>query len=299
VVGPTASGKTALAIRLAERLDTEVISADSMQFYTSMAIGAAAPAPEDLARVKHHFIGFLDPAEDFCAGAFETLARKTVAVLNGRGKVAVVVGGSGLYVSALIDGLFSGPGKDESIRTRLQEEAEELGVARLYARLWEVDPDYAAAINPNDLRRIVRALEVHELTGSPLSLLHREHRETTNPLDAVQVAVDYPRDDLYQRINARVDRMLQTGFLEEVQRLLDQGYAPHLERLRSLGHREMAAYLRGEFTFDKAVELMKQNTRHYAKRQLTWFRGDPRVHWLAAAGKTTEALADEALAFLG
>jgi len=299
VVGPTASGKTSLAIRLAERLDTEIISADSMQFYRGMAIGTAAPTADELARVKHHFVGFLEPSEDFSAGTFETLAREVVCELNAAGKTAVVAGGAGLYVSALIDGLFPGPGKDETIRERLRDEAEEHGAPLLYARLKAVDPAYAETINHNDLRRIVRALEVYELTGQPLSGLHREHRENADVLEAVQVALDLPRDALYARINARVDRMIAQGLIEEVQSLLDNGYAEHIERLRSLGYREMAAHLHGKCTLDEAIEQMKQNTRRYAKRQLTWFRGDPRIHWLAAGeDRPEDAVIDEVMSLL-
>ena len=288
IVGPTASGKTSLAIRLAERLETEIISADSMQFYKGMAIGTGAPSRDELARVKHHFVGFLDPSQDFSAGAFETMARQIVADLNGRGKTAIVVGGSGLYVSALIDGLFPGPGKDQSIRRRLREEAADHGVPVLFARLETVDPEYARIINPNDLRRIIRALEVHERTGAPLSRLHRLHRESAPPLDAVQVAPDYPREQLYNNINARVDQMIGAGLLDEVRTLLEHGYAEHIERLRSLGYREMAAHLRGECSLEDAAELMKQNTRRYAKRQLTWFRADPRIHWLHVTSETPQ-----------
>jgi tRNA dimethylallyltransferase len=293
VVGPTASGKTSLAIQLAERLETEIISADSMQFYRGMEIGTGAPSAEELGRVKHHFIGCIEPSEDFSAGAFQETARGVVAGINARGRMAVVVGGSGLYVSALIDGLFEGPGKDEAIRRRLQEEAEELGASKLYAHLQEVDPDYARIINHNDLRRIVRALEVFELTGRPLSALHREHREASGSLDAIQIALDYPRDDLYARINARVDRMIEQGLVDEVRRLLEQGYGPHIERLRSLGYREIAAQLRGECELGAAIEQMKQNTRRYAKRQLTWFRGDPRIQWLRVEEQTTQAVLRE------
>jgi tRNA dimethylallyltransferase len=299
IVGPTASGKSALAVRVAERLDTEIVSADSMQFYRGMEIGTAAPTPEELARVRHHFVGFLRPDEEFSAGMFEVAAREVVAGLNARGKTAVVVGGSGLYVSALIDGLFPGPGKDETVRARLQAEAEEAGVGELYTCLQSVDPDYARAINSNDLRRIVRALEVFELTGRPLSALHREHRESEQPMEAVQAGLDYDREELYVRIEARVDLMIRQGLVDEVRRLIDEGYAAEIERLRSLGYREVAAYLRGETTLEEAVELMKRNTRRYAKRQLTWFRGDPRVQWIkAGAGKPAEALADEVLALV-
>jgi len=192
VVGPTASGKTALALELAVRLDSEIISADSMQVYRGMEVGTAAPTPQERAMVKHHFIGMLSPGEEFSAGMFERLARKVVKSLNAHAKTAVVVGGAGLYVRALLEGLFPGPEKDDAIRSRLHREAEKEGVPRLYARLKVCDPDYADLINQNDLRRIVRALEVYELTGRPLSKLHAEHQEAAMPLDAVQVAFDWP-----------------------------------------------------------------------------------------------------------
>ncbi len=295
IVGPTASGKTALAIALAERLHTEIISADSMQFYRHMEIGTGAPTTEELARAKHHFIGFLDPWEEFTAGMFEQVAREQVARLNADGKTAVAVGGSGLYIGALIDGLFPGPGKDEDIRARLQQEAEENGVPALFERLCELDPDYANIIQCNDLRRIARALEVHELTGRALSELHQEHRAESESLDAIQVLIDWPRDQLYDRINRRVDHMLSIGLLDEVQWLIDNGYAEHVDRLKSLGYREMAAYLRGETSLEEATELMKRNSRRYAKRQLTWYRADARVQWIAPGDRSAEEVAEVVL----
>ena len=282
VVGPTASGKTALALELAERLDTEIVSADSMQVYRGMEIGTAAPTAKEQARVAHHFVGFLEPGAYFSAGEFERRARPVVDALNARGKTAAVVGGSGLYVRALIDGLFPGPGADESLRARLHAEAEREGVAALYRRLARLDPDYGSLINEGDLRRIVRALEVYELTGRPLSELHREHREGAGSLTALQVGLEYPREQLYARINARVDRMLAAGFLDELRALLDHGHERHINRLRSLGYREFIAHLKGECSYEEATEAMKRNTRRFAKRQLTWFRSDKRIHWIPA-----------------
>ncbi len=289
VVGPTASGKTSLAIELAEHLDTEIISADSMQFYRGMEIGTGAPSAEELARVRHHFVGHLEPSQEMSAGDFEVAARAVVRDLNARGKTAVVVGGSGLYIQALIDGLFEGPGKAPSIRERLEAEAEELGTESLYSRLESVDPEYASRIECGDLRRIVRALEVYEVTGRPISELHIEQQDSSKSLSAVQVAIDWPRDTLYERINARVDAMMEAGFADEVGRLIERGYAGHIKRLRSIGYREIAAHLSGACTLDEAVESMKMFTRRYAKRQLTWFRGDSRIHWLNAGVGETEA----------
>ncbi len=289
VVGPTASAKTSLAIELAEHLDTEIISADSMQFYRGMEIGTGAPSAEELARVQHHFVGHLEPSEEMSAGDFEVAARAVVKELNARGKPAVVVGGAGLYVQALIDGLFEGPGKAPAIRERLETEAEEQGAEALHARLQTVDPEYAGRIEQGDLRRIVRALEVYEVTGRPISQLYLEQRERSKALNSVQVALDWPRDTLYARINARVDAMIEAGFADEVGRLIERGYGGDIKRLRSIGYREIAAHLRGECTLDEAVESMKMFTRRYAKRQLTWFRGDPRIHWLKAGTGETES----------
>jgi tRNA dimethylallyltransferase len=288
VVGPTASGKTSIAIRLAEHFKTEIISADSMQFYRGMEIGTAAPTPADQARVKHHCVGFLDPSEDFSAGAFEILARNIVARLNAEGKPAVVVGGSGLYIGALIDSLFPGPGKAPRIRARLHEEAQTLGTPALYTRLELIDSDYAHIIQPGDLRRIVRALEVFEITGRPLSQLHREHRQSIQQLHAIQFAPDYPRNILYDRINQRVEAMIRNGLVEEVKALIDHDNLPHIQRLRSLGYREIANHLQGNATILQAIETMKMNTRRYAKRQLTWFRADPRIQWLPVTHDTSE-----------
>ena len=284
VVGPTASGKTALAITLAERLGTEIISADSMQFYRGMEIGTAAPTQEERARVPHHFVGFLAPDQQMAAGEYERMARRVVSGLNARGKTAVVVGGSGLYIGALIDGLFEGPPRAPALRARLKAEAAEEGNASLLERLREVDPEYAGLLSSeNDLVRIVRALEVHEITGRPFSELHREHRAGSTPLDAVQVALDFDREALYERINRRVDTMVASGWIDEVRALLDQGYGAHIGRLKALGYREIVAYLNAEQNLEEAIEATKQHHRRYAKRQLTWFRADPRVHWLPAS----------------
>lgn len=297
VVGPTASGKTSLAIELAEHLDTEIVSADSMQFYRGMEIGTGAPSAEELACVQHHFVGHLEPSQEMSAGDFEVAARAVVEELNARGKPAVVVGGSGLYIQALIDGLFEGPGKAPSIRERLEAEAEEWGTESLYTRLESVDPEYAGRIEGRDLRRIVRALEVYEVTGRPISELYIEQRKSAKSLSAVQVAIDWPRETLYARINARVDAMMAAGFADEVGRLIERGYGVHIKRLRSIGYREIAAHLNGECTLDEAVDSMKMFTRRYAKRQLTWFRGDSRIHWLKA-GETAAFHLEQSLELL-
>lgn len=281
IVGPTGSGKTALGIEVAKWLGTEIVSADSMQFYRGMEIGTGAPSADELAAVKHHFVGNLRPDQEMSAGEYQVQARAVVSEINGRGKPAVVVGGSGLYVEALVDGLFDGPSKDQSIRDRLESEAEESGIGVLYAKLLEVDPEYAKSISENDLRRIVRALEIWEQSGKPASRLYAEHKERQQALESRQFLIDYPREYLYDRINRRVEAMLEAGLLDEIRELVEAGYADDIMRLKSLGYREMLSHVLGEREFDESVDLMKMHTRRYAKRQLTWFRADSRVDFIA------------------
>ena len=290
VVGPTGSGKTSLAIAAAKHLDTEIISADSMQFYRGMEIGTAAPTPEELAAVPHHFVAFLAPNETMAAGEYEPIARAEVARLNKQDRIAVVAGGSGLYISALIDGLFGGPTRNPEIRARLTAEAEEHGPAALMARLQKVDPDYAKSISSeNDVVRVVRALEVYEISGQPFSKLHQEHRAQNPPLPAVQVALEWDRAELYARIERRVDQMIAAGWVDEVQRLLEDGHGPEINRLKALGYRELVAHIQGKQSLETAIVATKQHHRRYAKRQLTWFRSDKRIHWLPASEESATA----------
>jgi len=290
VVGPTGSGKTRLAIELAKRLDTEIISADSMQFYRGMEIGTAAPTADEQAEVKHHFVGFLQPDEEMAAGQYQRLAREKALELLRQGRVPVLAGGSGLYISAFIDGLFDGPARNQAVRDRLRAEAAARGNAALMERLRAVDPDYAAQLtSENDLVRVVRALEVFEVTGRTFSHWHREHQATLEPWDVAQAALLWERDALYERINRRVDMMAAQGWREETQRLVDNGYEKDIYRLKALGYQEMAACLRGERTLDEALEATKQHHRRYAKRQMTWFRSDKRIRWLPADDETAIA----------
>jgi len=288
IVGPTASGKTDVAIELAVALNTEIISADSMQFYRGMEIGTGQPTPEQLARVKHHFIGHLSPEAFMSAADFSEAARPVVDRLNAAGKPAVVCGGSGLYIRALIDGLFEGPGRSCDIRQRLHAQADAEGTPRLYAHLQATDPAYAATVLPGDLRRIVRALEVHELTGKPLSTHHAEQQAEAEPLDSAQFGLDWPRETLYDRVNRRVEAMFAAGLVEEVKTLQESGHETHMERLKSLGYREVLAHLRGQATLPETIAAIQMNHRRYAKRQLTWFRRDTRIHWLRMDAGATE-----------
>jgi tRNA dimethylallyltransferase len=296
LLGPTAVGKTELTVDLAQRLDAEVISADSRQVYRYMDIGTAKPSPQQRALVPHHVIDCVYPDERFSAAEFQRLADKSMEEIKSRGKLPILVGGTGLYFRALVDGLFEGPEADDELRERLRREAERSGSTALYERLVEVDPEYASRIHPNDLVRIVRALEVYEKTGQPISRLQRQWKSGETRYRFIAFCLIRDRDELYGRIERRVDRMIQEGFVDEVRRLLDMGYSRELNSMRTFGYRELASYLCGEMSFDEAVELTKRRTRQYARRQIIWFRGDDRLIWINAAMiRSGEDLAEEAL----
>lgn len=299
LAGPTASGKTSVAIEIAERLRTEILSVDAMQFYRGMRIGTAAPSPEECARVKHHFTGMLEPEEQMSAGAYQRAARRCVGRLNARGRIAVAAGGSGLYLHALIDGLFEGPPRDPALREALHAEAQRSGNAALFARLQAADPEYAEQLSsPNDLVRIVRALEVHALTGVPFTELHRRQRAQIPALPALQFALDWPRDLLYARIDRRVSQMAEAGWFEETAALLDAGKAPAVRRLKALGYAEVMEHLAGRQSREAAIRATQQHHRRYAKRQLSWFRNDPRIVWIPAPDRSPGELAGAILEHL-
>ena len=281
ILGPTAVGKTAVGLRVAEQIDAEIISADSAAVYRGMDIGTAKPTAEERARVRFHLIDVADPDEPFTAAKFRELALEAMRDIQARGKRVLIVGGTGLYLRVLLHGFsLAPPPRDPTIRKRLQQEASEQGLLALYARLQQVDPRAAARIHPNDAVRIMRALEVYEMTGKPLS---EWQRRAESELPALKFGLTLPRPLLYQRINARVDQMMAQGFLQEVQNLLSRGYNKDLPALKGLGYRHLIAYLMGEMGLEEAVALWKRDTRRFAKRQMTWFRREPGVQWLDAS----------------
>lgn len=277
IVGPTASGKTTLALLVTKSLHGEIISADSRQVYKYLDIGTAKPTKEQRRLVKHFFVDESEPDEDFNAGEFGRRGREIINEVFQRKKVAIVVGGSGLYVQSLIDGFFHGPSADSGVRQQLYKRVHEEGAAALLNELRKVDPVSAAKMFPSNTRRIVRALEVYELTGTPLSNLQQEKIQID--FTPLLVGLQWDRRLLYERINRRVDEMLEKGLLDEVRRLRELGYSETTNALQTVGYQEAFAYLRGEFDYEAMVELMKRNTRRFAKRQLTWFRRDTRIHW--------------------
>lgn len=294
LVGPTASGKTALSLQLASRLNAEILSADSRQIYRHMDIGTAKPTPDERSAVRHFFVDELEPDQDFNAGEFGSKGREIIRDLAGRGKVPLVVGGSGLYIRSLVDGFFEGPSADPSVRQELYALLHERGKEYLYEQLQAVDPVSASRMIPANTRRIIRALEVFRLTGLPISSHHQR------PIDPgfrpVVAGLEWERAQLYDRINRRVDDMMAAGLVDEVRRLRDLGFNPGLNALQTVGYKEVFEYLGGKRSLDETVALIKQNTRRFAKRQMTWFRPDKRIVWYPVSEETDrDALSDAIL----
>lgn len=278
VVGPTASGKSELAVRIAEEFGGEVVNADSMQVYRGMDIGTAKPSAELLRRAPHHLLGIVTPDVNFTAADFQQEARRVIGDIEQRGRLPIVVGGTGLYIRALFGGLAESPGGDEAYRAELNALAEREGNSVLLERLRAVDPQTAGRLHVNDRLRIIRALEVHQQSGRPLSAFQGGFAEEWRP--SVKIGIDVPRDELYRRINYRVEGMIAAGLVEEVRSLLSGGYSFDLKALRAIGYKEICSYLAGEIPLSEAVDLIKRDSRHYAKRQLTWFKRETDIKWL-------------------
>jgi tRNA dimethylallyltransferase len=285
LAGPTAVGKTELALELALHLGTEIINADSMQVYRYMDIGTAKPTREQRVLVPHHILDVADPNESFDAARYAELARPVIEALHSREKIPLIVGGTGLYVKVLTRGICSGAPGDPGVREQLFRELVEQGLPKLHEELLRVDPDAGRRIHPHDRQRIIRALEVYRLTGSPISALQSQHGFNQSMYRSAKIFLYRERNVLYERINRRVQQMMDQGLLEEVRRLLEMGYGPELKPMQSLGYKQMAAHLRGSCSLDSAVFEMQRATRKYAKRQLTWFRGDPEFRWFDAESR--------------
>ena len=280
LLGPTAVGKTEIAIQLAQHLNAEIISVDSRQIYKQMNIGTAKPTPEERQAAPHHLIDCVDVSQPFSVADYQSLADTAIADIQHRGKKVLLVGGAGLYFRAVIDGLFEGPDADTALRERLEQEAGQHGVDVLHERLRACDPVSAARIHPNNLVRVIRALEVYELTGIPMSEHQQQWHQENQRYPFTAFCLTMPRALLYRRIEQRVDIMLANGLIAEVESLLAAGYARDSVALRSFGYKELIAYLDEKCTYLEAIEQLKQNTRRFAKRQLTWFRKDTRIEWV-------------------
>ena len=279
ICGPTGIGKTIVGIQLAEKFGGEIIGADSMQIYRHMDIGTAKPTPEERLRVSHHMVDIVDPDEDFDAVKFSDGARKTIAVLNSLGRAVFVVGGTGLYIKALLHGLFQSEPVDPEIRDRLRHELKQGGSRCLYERLEQIDPDAAARLHPNDSYRILRALETIETSGESIAKRHQSHGFEDNPFNALKIGLRIDRTNLYARIERRVDLMIQAGLVEEVKKLLAMGYSAELKSMQSIGYRHMIEFLTASMPWEECIRTLKRDTRRFAKRQFTWFGADPHIKW--------------------
>jgi tRNA dimethylallyltransferase len=279
ILGATAVGKSAVALRLAEIVNGEIVNADSQQVYRHMDIGTGKPSKADRERVQHHLIDIVAPNEEFNAALFRRLATDSIRQIHARERKVIVCGGTGLYLRALTHGLFEGPGQDPDVRNSLEQEIANSGLGILYERLEKIDPTVGATIHRNDRQRIIRALEVYQLTGRPLSAWQKEHGFQEDPFDILKIGLLRERAELYDLINLRSERIIEDGLLEEVRGLVKRGFDLDLKPLRSVGYRQMGQVLRGTQSMDDAVEEMKQETRRLAKRQLTWFRRDEEICW--------------------
>ena len=281
ITGPTASGKTALSIELAKQIGGEIISADSMQVYRHMDIGSAKVTKEEMDGVPHHLIDVLEPSEEFNVVRFQEMARKAMEEIYERGKIPIIAGGTGFYIQALLYDIdFTETDENNSIREELEQKARTEGASVLHAMLKEIDPESAEAIHENNVKRVIRAIEFYRQTGKKISDHNRQEREKSSPYQFLYYVIDLPRELLYSRIEQRVDQMIEQGLVEEVKALQAMGCTRDMVSMQGLGYKEILDYLNGQLTLDEAVYVLKRDTRHFAKRQLTWFRRERDVRWL-------------------
>ncbi len=283
IVGPTGSGKSALSLALAERFHGEIVNCDSVAVYREFEIGTAKPSPEERARAPHHLFDIVDPTEVFTAGDYARLAREKLSEIAGRSRLPIVVGGTGLYLRALFEGLFAGPQRSEELRARLRLRAQKKGSPYLHRILQRLDPAAAGSIHPNDAPKLIRAIEVRLAARARMSELWRKGREPLRGFRTLRLGLDPDRNALYTRINERARRMFDAGLVEETRRLLER-YGAAACPLSSLGYRQAVQLLRGQIDSRLALWAAQQSHRNYAKRQMTWFRREPEVHWLRGFG---------------
>ena len=281
LTGPTAVGKTSLSISLAKAVNGEIISADSMQVYKKMDIGSAKIRPEEMQGVKHYLVDILEPEEEFHIVKFQQMAKEAMEEIYEKGKIPILVGGTGFYIQAVTRDIdFTEAQQENTYRAELEKLAETEGAEYLHDRLKEVDPASADTIHANNVKRVIRALEFYHQNGTPISAHNEEQKKQTSPYNLAYFVLNAPRDILYERIDKRVDQMLEEGLVKEVEGLKREGYHRGMVSMQGLGYKEILAYLEGEYPLEEAVRILKRDTRHFAKRQLTWFRRESDVIWV-------------------
>lgn len=281
LTGPTAVGKTSLSIALARAVEGEIISADSMQVYKHMDIGSAKIKKEEMEGIPHYLIDVLEPDEEFHVVRFQEMAKEAMKEIYSKGKIPILTGGTGFYIQAVVKDIdFSQDTEKASVRERLENLAQEKGGEYLHELLAQRDPESAEKIHPNNIKRVIRALEYYELTGEKISLHNEREGEKVSPYNTAYFVLNDHRERLYERIDRRVDQMLDEGLVEEVRRLAQMGYTRDMVSMQGLGYKEILAYLEGEYSLEEAVYVLKRDTRHFAKRQLTWFRREKDVIWV-------------------
>ena len=281
ITGPTGVGKTSLSLELAKSLNGEIISCDSMQIYKYMDIGTAKIKSEEMKDIPHYLVDLVYPDKDFTVSDFKIEAKRLITEINSRGKLPIVVGGTGLYINSLVYDLnFTKVAVDEDVREKYESIARERGLEYLHGLLVKIDPISSEKININDKKRVIRALEIYDITGKTMSDYNKDFRKENNDYNLAFIALNMDRLKLYEKINKRVDQMMDLGLLEEVRSILHRGYESSLIALQGIGYKEMIMHICGELTLDETIELIKQKSRNYAKRQLTWFRRDKRIEWI-------------------
>lgn len=297
IAGPTATGKTDIAIELAKKIDGEVVSCDSMQLYKYMDIGSAKPTEEEMSSVKHHLIDEIDPREPFSVAIYRDMAKAAINDIFSRGKTPIIAGGTGLYLNSLLyDMDFSNAEKDDELRSKLEKEAEELGAEHIHSRLVELDPARAAKIHPNNVKKVIRALEC-AIRGDGIADF-KELNERTSDYDALLIGITRDRKELYERINLRVDIMIEEGLIDEVKHLMNIGLSDSDISMKGIGYKEVIDFLNGKVSLDEAVEKIKRNTRNLAKRQITWFKRYDDMKWIDISGLSKEDVVEEIICLL-
>ncbi len=299
ITGPTAAGKTGLSVKLAKKINGEIISADSMQVYTGMDIGTAKITKKEMCGIPHHMIDIIEPAEEFNVALFKKYAASYIDEITSRGHIPIIVGGTGFYIrSVLYDTEFTSCDTDYELRQKLFDYAKKNGNDALFAKLLEIDPVSAETIHANNVKRVVRAIEYHTLTGERISEHNARERMKSSPYDFAYFVINMDRKELYERIDRRVDTMINDGLVDEVKELTKKGLSKNMVSMKGLGYKEIIEYFEGALTLDESINLIKKETRHFAKRQLTWFRREKDVIWLDKSKKDDDILIDEILQVL-